>query len=142
MSGDIVVADASEDYADVGKAIEIIDVGDQKLVSGLHTYIARDRSGKLVLGFGGYLMQSENIRIQIKVLATGVSVLSISKGNLSKVKVPQTYVFANRLPRDQEIVEALSFKPKILERKTILDRVADKIQIFINTFIEGMGGSV
>lgn len=57
-------------------------------------------------------------------------------------KLLQTYVFANRLPRDQEIVEALSFKPKILERKTILDRVADKIQIFINTFIEGMGGSV
>jgi type I restriction enzyme R subunit len=57
-------------------------------------------------------------------------------------KLLQTYVFANRLPRDQEIVEALSFKPKILERKSILERVADKIQIFINTFIEGMGGSV
>ncbi len=57
-------------------------------------------------------------------------------------KLLQTYVFANRLPRDQEIVEALSFKPKILERKTILERVADKIQTFISTFIEGMGGSV
>ena len=54
----------------------------------------------------------------------------------------QTYVFANRLPRDQEIVKALDFQPKILERKSILERVADKIQIFINTFIEGMGGSV
>jgi len=52
------------------------------------------------------------------------------------------YTFANRLPRDQEIVEALSYKPKILERKPILLRVADKIQDFINTFIEGMGGSV
>jgi type I restriction enzyme, R subunit len=57
-------------------------------------------------------------------------------------KVLQTYVFQNRSPRDQEIVEALSFKPKILDRKTILERVADKIQIFIDTFIEGMGGSV
>jgi len=46
------------------------------------------------------------------------------------------------LPRDKEIADALSFKPKILERKTILERVADKIQTFIHTFIEGMGGSV
>ena len=57
-------------------------------------------------------------------------------------KLLQTYVFANRLPRDQEIVESLSFKPKILERKSILERVADKIQTFIHTFVEGMGGSV
>jgi type I restriction enzyme R subunit len=54
----------------------------------------------------------------------------------------QTYIFASRLPRDQEIVDALTFKPKILEQKSILERVADKIQIFIHTFIEGMGGSV
>jgi type I restriction enzyme R subunit len=46
------------------------------------------------------------------------------------------------MPRDQEIVDALDFKPKILERKSILERVADKIQEFINTFVEGMGGSV
>jgi len=57
-------------------------------------------------------------------------------------KLLQTYAFANRLPRDQEIVDSLSFKPKILERKSILERVGDKIQAFINTYIEGMGGSV
>lgn len=56
-------------------------------------------------------------------------------------KVLQTYEFASRLPRDKEIADALSFKPKILDRKTILERVADKIQTFIHTFIEGMGGS-
>jgi len=56
------------------------------------------------------------------------------------VKVLQTYEFQNRLPRDGEIVEALSFKPKILERKSILERVKDKIQNFITTFVEGMGG--
>ena len=55
-------------------------------------------------------------------------------------KVLQTYAFANRLPRDQEIVESFTFKPKILERKTILERVSAKIQDFITTFIDGMGG--
>lgn len=57
-------------------------------------------------------------------------------------KLLNTYTFANRLPREQEIVDSLSFKPKILERKPIIERIADKIKSFIDTFIEGMGGSV
>ena len=57
-------------------------------------------------------------------------------------KLLNTYSFANRLPREQEIVSALEFKPKILDRKSTIVRVADKIQDFIHTFIEGMGGSV
>lgn len=51
-----------------------------------------------------------------------------------------TYAFANRLPREQEIVSALTFKPKILERKGVIQRIKEKIQAFIDTFIEGMGG--
>ncbi len=57
-------------------------------------------------------------------------------------QILQNYVFASRLPRDQEIVNALNFKPKILERKAIVERIADEIQDFISTYIEGMGGSV
>ncbi|MEI6334285.1 MAG: type I restriction endonuclease subunit R [Methylococcaceae bacterium] len=57
-------------------------------------------------------------------------------------KLINDYTFANRLPREQEIVSALNFKPKILQRKSIIERVAEKIKAFIDTFIEGMGGSV
>lgn len=57
-------------------------------------------------------------------------------------KLLNNYVFANRLPREQEIINALSFKPKILQRRSIIERVTDKIQAFIDTFVEGMGGSV
>ncbi|MHB0990267.1 MAG: type I restriction endonuclease subunit R [Burkholderiales bacterium] len=57
-------------------------------------------------------------------------------------KLLQNYVFANRFPRDHEIIEALNSQPKILERKAILERVSEKIQMLINTFIEGMGGTV
>ena len=52
----------------------------------------------------------------------------------------QTYVFANRLPRHQEIVDSLNFQPKILDRKNLLERVADRIENYIVTFIDGMGG--
>jgi type I restriction enzyme, R subunit len=55
-------------------------------------------------------------------------------------KLINNYAFANRLPREQEIISALNFKPKILERKSIIDRIAEKIKSFIDTFIEGMGG--
>ena len=57
-------------------------------------------------------------------------------------KILNHYTFANRLPRDQEIVDTLNFNPKIRERKPIIGRVADKIKSFIDTFVEGMGGSV
>ena len=57
-------------------------------------------------------------------------------------KLLNHYAFANRLPREQEIVDSLNFKPKILERKPIIERVGDKIKSFIDTFIEGMVGGV
>ena len=51
-------------------------------------------------------------------------------------QIVTNYGFYNRLPKQQDIGKALSFKPKILERKTIFQRVGDKIQDFINTFID------
>ena len=84
--GDLVIADASEDYKDIGKAIEIIDLDNQKVVAGLHTYIARPII-PFALGFCGYMMQTFVVRDQIKTLATGISVLGISKTNLGKVEL-------------------------------------------------------
>ena len=87
--GDLVIADASEDYKDIGKAIEVISLNNQKVVAGLHTYIARPVK-PFALGFCGYMMQTFPVREQIKKLATGISVLGISKTNLGKLelKVP------------------------------------------------------
>lgn len=58
------------------------------------------------------------------------------------LKLINNYAFTNRLPREQEIVSSLNFKPRILERKTTIDRISEKIKLFIDTFIEGMGGTV
>lgn len=83
--GDVVIADASEDHADIGKAVEIVEVRELSLVAGLHTHIARPRPGSLVVGFPGYLLRSEPMRRQIVRIAQGISVLGISKGNLEKL---------------------------------------------------------
>ncbi|MGO1624399.1 MAG: restriction endonuclease subunit S [Psychrobacter sp.] len=82
--GDLVIADASEDYEDIGKTLEVINLNGKQVVAGLHTYIARPNE-TYATGFFGYLMQTEKVRKQIKVLATGISVLGISKTNLNKL---------------------------------------------------------
>lgn len=56
------------------------------MVAGLHTYIARPVQ-PFALGFCGYLMQTFEVREQIKKLATGISVLGISKTNIGKVEI-------------------------------------------------------
>ena len=55
-------------------------------------------------------------------------------------KILNHYTFANRLPRDQEIVDTLNFKPKILERKPIIERVADKINRLLISLLRGWAG--
>ena len=87
IDGDVIFADASEDYSDIGKAIELKNINGDKIVSGLHTILARDNKKLTSKGFRGYMFLPEIVRKQIKVLAVGSKVLGISKANLAKVKV-------------------------------------------------------
>ncbi len=85
--GDLVIADASEDYSDIGKTIEIISLDNNKIVAGLHTFLARPNKHTVALGFIGYLLQSWNARKQIMTIAQGTKVLGLSTGRLSKIKL-------------------------------------------------------
>lgn len=87
VEGDMVFADASEDLADVGKSIEIVNLNNEPLLSGLHTLLARQKDNKLVIGFGGHLFKSAGIRKQIQKESQGAKVLGISGGRLSGIKV-------------------------------------------------------
>lgn len=87
QQGDIVFADASEDLNDVGKSIEIINLNNVKVLSGLHTLLARPTLNIFSKGYLGYLFKSPNLRNQIKKIAQGSKVLSISAGRLSNVKL-------------------------------------------------------
>lgn len=86
QSRDVLMADASEDYKDIGKCIEIIRVGEQKVVGGLHVLLLRP-SVEIAVGFGGYLFKSDLVRKQIQRVATGVSVLGISKANVAEIEI-------------------------------------------------------
>ena len=56
--GDLVIADAAEDYEGIGKTIEIKSLGDEKILAGLHTIHSRPKLNEVAIGFGAYLMQT------------------------------------------------------------------------------------
>ncbi len=86
-NGDIVMVDASEDYADIGKSIEIIDLNDKKVLAGLHTFLARPTTSETAIGFFSFLLKSWSMRKQIMVIAQGSKVLSLSTGRVGKLKL-------------------------------------------------------
>lgn len=87
-NGDLVVADASEDYKDIGKCIELIEIEGKAITAGLHTFLLRNKlPNRVVKGFASYLFRTDYVHKQIMRFATGISVLGISKSNLSKVNL-------------------------------------------------------
>jgi len=85
--GDLIIADASEDYSDIGKTIEITGTNNEKIVAGLHTIHARPDLSMMYVGFGGHLMKSSAVKNQIKIIAQGIKVLSISTGRLASIEI-------------------------------------------------------
>lgn len=114
VEGDIVFADASEDINDVGKSIEIINLNNEKLISGLHTLLARKKTNSLAKGFGGYLFRSDGIRKQIQKEAQGSKVFGISASRISNIKITLPI---NR-KEQQKIVDLLSSLDKIITEHT------------------------
>lgn len=87
QSGDIVMADASEDYSGVGKSVEVSNVENQRVIAGLHTLLLRQKSKLFAPKFAGYLIHSSFVKTQLDTLATGLKVYSISKAVLKLVQM-------------------------------------------------------
>jgi len=87
-NGDVVMADASEDYEGIGKSVEICNVGSKKIVSGLHTFLLRDKNKYMADGYRGYLHCIPAVKNAFDRLATGMKVYGLSKNNLAVVPVP------------------------------------------------------
>lgn len=87
-NGDLIIADASEDYAGVGVAVETVNVGEQKIVAGLHTMLLRDKTKIFADGFRGYIQYIPAVHDSLVRVATGGSVYGISKSNVQTVKIP------------------------------------------------------
>ena len=101
--GDVIIADASEDYEGVGEAIEIKNLNGKAAISGLHTFALRDLDNKTVAGFRTYIFKNPNVKKALKTIATGSKVYGISKGNIQKFKI-----VLPPLPEQQKIAQILS----------------------------------
>lgn len=119
--GDLVFADASEDLNDVGKSIEITNLNNTKLLSGLHTLLARPIENTFEIGFNGHLFKSNTIRQQIQKEAQGSKVLSINVGRISGIEISYPTIaeqtkIANFLTSVDEKLQALKQKKTLLEQ--------------------------
>ena len=85
--GDVSFADASEDTNDVAKAIEILNCNGQQIVSGLHTIHGRDNTDQTVIGYKGYAFASESFHKQIRRIAQGTKVFSVSVRNFDETYI-------------------------------------------------------
>lgn len=105
--GDLILSDTSEDYEGVGKCIEILNVGSNKIISGLHTLMLRQKGNDLIDGFKGYLFSGEYVRNSLLRIVTGIKVYSIAKAMLAKVDLP--------IPSIQEQKEITNILSKVDE---------------------------
>lgn len=101
--GDLIMADASEDYEGVGKSVEVKNIDNKIAISGLHTFLLRGKEELISNGFKGYLHSNSLIKLQFDRLATGLKVYGISKNNLKTVLIPLP-----TLPEQQAIATVLS----------------------------------
>lgn len=86
--GDLVMADASEDYEGIAKTVEVKNIGEKKVFSGLHTFLMRDRNTVFSDGIRGYIHEMPVVRQQIQKVATGLKVFGVSKNTLKNVQIP------------------------------------------------------
>ncbi|MFP2994366.1 restriction endonuclease subunit S [Spongiivirga sp. MCCC 1A20706] len=88
QEGDLVIADASEDYEGICDSVELKNVKNRKIIGGLHTFAVRDNSGLTANGYRGFIFKNEKVKHNLKRVATGISVLGVSKSNISKILIP------------------------------------------------------
>ena len=108
--GDLVMADASEDYEGVGVTISIHGIGKNKVVGGLHTFVLRDNKHKTTEYYRQYIFRNKEIRNKLQKVANGVSVYGISKTALSKMLLP-----IPAIPEQNRIVSVLETWDKAIE---------------------------
>lgn len=117
--GDVIMADTAEDET-VGKATEVINVGHNQLVSGLHTMwlhpIVQER---YAVGYLGYAFNASVYHSQLLPLMQGTKVTSVSKTAVkdTSILVPPKYEQMRIATALSNIDALISELGKLIEKK-------------------------
>jgi len=135
--GDVAFADASEDTNEVAKTVEFFNLAGKDIVCGLHTIHGRDNKNRTVIGYKGYAFSSTAFHNQIRRIAQGTKIYSISSKNFSECyiglpsKPEQTKIATllrlidERIVTQNKIIEDLK-KLKSAIRKKIFSLLKDE----------------
>ena len=127
--GDVAFADASEDTNEVAKAIEFYNLNGRDVICGLHTIHGRDNKDRTVVGFKGYAFSSTAFHNQIRRIAQGTKIYSISTKNFSEcyIGIPSKVEQAKIASLLHLIDERIVTQNKIIEDlKKLKSAIIDK----------------
>ena len=126
--GDVAFADASEDTNDVAKAIEVVNCDNQQIVSGLHTIHGRDNYEQTIIGYKGYAFASDSFHKQIRRIAQGTKVFSISARNFDEVYIG--------IPSKEEQTKIAKLLIAIDKRIATQNKIIEKLQSLIKGLVD------
>ena len=126
--GDVAFADASEDTNEVAKTIEFYNLAEKNVVCGLHTIHGRDNKHKTIVGFKGYAFSSTAFHNQIRRIAQGTKIYSISTKNFSECHIG--------LPSKPEQTKIATLLRLIDERIATQNKIIEKLQSLIKGIVD------
>lgn len=107
--GDVIFADTAEDDT-VGKCVEMMNVGDRKIVSGLHTYLCRPKFA-IASGYLGYFLNSNHYHNQLLPYIAGSKVSSVNRASIARTLI----FFPSALSEQRRIASILSSADKVID---------------------------
>ena len=107
--GDVIFADTAEDDT-VGKCVEMMNVGDRKIVSGLHTYLCRPKFA-IASGYLGYFLNSNHFHNQLLPYIAGSKVSSVNRASIARTLI----FFPSALSEQRRIASILSSADKVID---------------------------
>ena len=119
--GDIVFADAAEDYS-VGKAIEMVGIN-SGVLSGLHT-IAATPKNRFASGYLSYYFNSQIFKKQVKTLSVGTKVMSLTKSAIKTTDI--YYPSIEEQEKISSLFSLLDEKRKVAIKRLLLEKQLKK----------------
>lgn len=135
-NGDLVIADASEDYEGLGDCVEICNIDSRLCIGGLHTIVYRAKPGLFAPSYIGLLRNLEVVRNQFVSQAVGTKVYSLTNSMIGSILVP----IPSLLSEQKAIAEALSDMNALIEAQKEL--IAKKRDIKQGTMHDLLSGHV